>query len=370
MPESAFQNNEAYAAAPRCSVAQETESPLFNAFQKVPTMLFSAPSLSSSRRLLLKGLAAPLAALALSSHAHAAFPDKPITLIVPFNAGTTPDIVSRLLAESVGRDIGQPVVVMNRVGASGIMGTQAVASASADGYTIGFANVATLAINQSLYQKLPYDADRQLAPITLIGGVQNVLAVRSSLGVKDVAGLIALAKQQPGKLTVGSGGNGTTGHLSAEMFKSMAGVSIVHVPYKGGLEADLALLRGEVDLVFENITSIAPHLKGDKLTALAVTGAARDSRLPKLPTLAETGLAGYQAVAWNGYVAPAGVDAKVLDFLNAAFNKALASPLVKQQLNAQAYEVNVGPRQQLFDLAKKERPVWAEVIKASGAKLD
>ena len=370
MPESAFQNNEAYAAAPRCSVAQETESPLFTAFQKVPTMSLFSVSVSTSRRLLLKGLAAPLAALALSSHAHAAFPDKPITLIVPFNAGTTPDIVSRLLAESVGRDIGQPVVVMNRVGASGIIGTQAVASAPADGYTIGFANVATLAINQSLYQKLPYDADRQLAPITLIGGVQNVLAVRSSLGVKDVAGLIALAKQQPGKLSVGSGGNGTTGHLSAEMFKSMAGVSIVHVPYKGGLEADLALLRGEVDLVFENITSIAPHLKGDKLTALAVTGAARDSRLPKLPTLAETGLAGYQAVAWNGYVAPAGVDAKVLDFLNAAFNKALASPLVKQQLNAQAYEVNVGPRQQLFDLAKKERPVWAEVIKASGAKLD
>lgn len=370
MPESAFQNNEAYAAAPRCSVAQETESPLFTAFQKVPTMSLFSVSVSTSRRLLLKGLAAPLAALALCSQAHAAFPDKPITLIVPFNAGTTPDIVSRLLAESVGRDIGQPVVVMNRVGASGIIGTQAVASAPADGYTIGFANVATLAINQSLYQKLPYDADRQLAPITLIGGVQNVLAVRASLGVKDVAGLIALAKQQPGKLTVGSGGNGTTGHLSAEMFKSMAGVSIVHVPYKGGLEADLALLRGEVDLVFENITSIAPHLKGDKLTALAVTGAARDSRLPKLPTLAETGLAGYQAVAWNGYVAPAGVDAKVLDFLNAAFNKALASPLVKQQLNAQAYEVNVGPRQQLFDLAKKERPVWAEVIKASGAKLD
>lgn len=312
----------------------------------------------------------PLAALALCSQAQAAFPDKPITLIVPFNAGTTPDIVSRLLADAVSRDIGQPVVVMNRVGASGIIGTQTVASAPADGYTIGFANVATLAINQSLYRKLPYDADRQLAPIALIGSVQNVLAVRSSLGVKDVAGLIALARQQPGKLTVGSGGNGTTGHLSAEMFKSMAGVSIVHVPYKGGLEADLALLRGEVDLVFENITSIAPHLKGDKLTPLAVTGAQRDSRLPGLPTVAETGLASYQAVAWNGYVAPAGVDAKVLDFLNAAFNKALASPLVKQQLNAQAYEVHVGPRQALFDLARKERPVWAEVIRRSGATLD
>ncbi|MCD2514247.1 Bug family tripartite tricarboxylate transporter substrate binding protein [Comamonas endophytica] len=330
---------------------------------------FSFSSLPS-RRLLLKSLAAPLAALALCGHAQAAFPDKPITLIVPFNAGTTPDMVSRLLAEAVSRDIGQPVVVMNRVGASGIIGTQAVANAPADGYTIGFANVATLAINQSLYKKLPYDADKQLAPVALIGSVQNVLAVRSSLGVKDVAGLVALAKQQPGKLTVASGGNGTTGHLSAEMFKSMAGVSIVHIPYKGGLEADLALLRGEVDVVFENITSIAPHLKGDKAVALAVTGAMRDPRLPHLPTLAESGLANYQAVAWNGYVAPAGVDAKVLDFLNAAFNKALSSPAVKQQLNAQAYEVHVGPRQALFELAKKERPVWADVIRRSGATLD
>jgi len=369
MRESCPQNNEA-GATHGCSAAQETETHQFTVFQKVPSMSFFPVSISASRRRLLKCMAAPLAALALCSHAHAAFPDKPITLIVPFNAGTTPDIVSRLLAEAIGRDIGQPVVVMNRVGASGIIGTQAVASAPADGYTIGFANVATLAINQSLYQKLPYDADKQLAPVALIGSVQNVLAVRSSLGVKDVASLVALARKQPGRLTVASGGNGTTGHLSAEMFKSMAGVSIMHIPYKGGLEADLALLRGEVDLVFENITSIAPHLKGDKLTALAVTGAARDSRLPQLPTLAESGLTSYQAVAWNGYVAPAGVDAKTLDFLNAAFNKALSSPAVKQQLNAQAYEVHVGPRQALFELAKRERPVWADVIRRSGAKLD
>ena len=230
--------------------------------------------------------------------------------------------------------------------------------------------MATLAINQSLYQKLPYDADTQLAPVALTGSVQNVLAVRSDLGVKDVAGLIAMAKKSPGKLTVASGGNGTTGHLSAEMFKTMAGVSIVHIPYKGGLEADLALMRGEVDLVFENITSIAPHLKSGKITALAVTGAARDSRLPELPTIAETGLKNYQAVAWTGYVAAAGVDPKILDTLNAAFNKALNSPAVKQQLASQAYEIHTGPRQDLFDLAKKERPVWADVIKKSGAKID
>jgi tripartite-type tricarboxylate transporter receptor subunit TctC len=324
----------------------------------------------SSRRWLLQALAAPLAALALCGHAQAAYPEKPITLIVPFNAGTTPDIVSRLLADAVGRELGQSMVVMNRVGASGIIGTQATIAAPADGYTIAYANVATLAINQSLYQKLPYDADTQLAPVALTGSVQNVLAVRSDLGVKDVAGLIAMAKKAPGKLTVASGGNGTTGHLSAEMFKTMAGVSIVHIPYKGGLEADLALMRGEVDLVFENITSIAPHLKSGKITALAVTGATRDSRLPELPTIAETGLKNYQAVAWTGYVAAAGVDPKILDTLNAAFNKALNSPAVKQQLATQAYEIHTGPRQDLFDLAKRERPVWADVIKRSGAKID
>jgi tripartite-type tricarboxylate transporter receptor subunit TctC len=319
----------------------------------------------------LQALAAPAAALALGAvQAQGAFPDKPITLIVPFNAGTTPDIISRLLADAVSRDIGQSVVVMNRVGASGIIGTQALIAAPADGYTIAYANVATLAINQSLYKKLPYDADKQLAPLALTGYVQNVLAVRADLGVKSVAELIALAKKNPGKLTVASGGNGTTGHLSAEMFKSMAGVSMVHIPYKGGLEADLALLRGEVDLVFENITSIAPHLKGGKIIPLAVTGATRDSRLPQLPTIAESGLAKYQAVAWTGYVAAAGVDPKILDFLNAAINKALASPAVKQQLESQAYEAHIGPRQALFDLAKKERPVWADVIKRSGATLD
>ncbi len=315
-------------------------------------------------------LVAPAAALLFASHAFAAYPDRPITLIVPFNAGTTPDIVSRLLADAVSRDIGQSVVVMNRVGASGIIGTQAMINSPADGYTIAYANVATLAINQSLYKKLPYDADRQLAPVALTGFVQNVLAVRKDLGVKNVAELVALAKKEPGKLTVGSGGNGTTGHLSAEMFKSMAGVFITHVPYKGGLEADLALMRGEVDLVFENITSIAPYLQSGKLTALAVTGAQRDSRLPNLPTMAETGLPKYAAVAWTGYVAPAATDPAILDFLNRAFNKALNSPEVKSKLAGQAYEIHTGPRQDLFDLAHKERPVWAAVIKSSGAAID
>ena len=308
--------------------------------------------------------------LLLSPHVFAAYPDRPITLIVPFNAGTTPDIVSRLLADAVGRDIGQQIVVMNRVGASGIIGTQAIVNAPADGYTIGFANVATLAINQSLYKKLPYDADKQLAPVALTGFVQNVLAVRKDLGVKTVAELVAKAKGAPGKLAVASGGNGTTGHLSAEMFKSMAGVSITHVPYKGGPEADLAVLRGEVDLVFENITSISSYLKNGSVVPLAVTGRQRDSRLPQLPTMAESGLKDYQAVAWTGYVAPAATDPQILDLLNRAFNKAVNSDAIKTRLADMAYEVTTGPRSALFDLAHKERPVWAGVIRASGATLD
>ncbi|WPB56846.1 tripartite tricarboxylate transporter substrate binding protein [Xylophilus sp. GOD-11R] len=319
---------------------------------------------------LVRRLALPAAALMLAGAAHAAFPDRPITIIVPFNAGTTPDILSRMLAEQVGRDIGQSVVVMNRVGASGIIGTQALINSPADGYTIAYANVATLAINQALYKKLPYDADKQLAPVALAGYVQNVLVVRPELGVKSVQELIALAKKKPGSLSVGSGGNGTTGHLSAEMFKSMSGTFMTHIPYKGGLEADLALIRGEIDVLFENITTIAPYIQSGKVIPLGVTGTKRDPTLPNMPTMAESGLKGYNAVAWTGYVAPAGVDPHTLDFLNKAFNNALNNPQLKARLAGMAFEVTAGPRSALFDLAHKERPMWADVVKRSGAAVD
>lgn len=319
---------------------------------------------------LLRGVALPAAALLLATSASAAFPDKPITIVVPFNAGTTPDLLSRVLADQMGRDLNQSVIVMNRVGASGIIGTQALIAAPADGYTIAYANVATLAINQALYKKLPYDADRQLAPVSLSGFVQNVLVVRPELGVKSVAELIALAKKKPGALSVGSGGNGTTGHLSAEMFKSMSGTFMTHIPYKGGLEADLALLRGEIDVLFENISTILPYIQTGKVIALGVTGSKRDPVLPTLPTMAESGLKGYNAVAWTGYVAPQGVDPAVLDTLNRSINNALNHPNVKSKLAAMAFEATPGPRNALWDLAHKERPVWADVVKRSGAAID
>ncbi|MET0186831.1 MAG: tripartite tricarboxylate transporter substrate binding protein [Achromobacter sp.] len=325
-------------------------------------------SYSTSR--LLRWLVAPLAAMLMGGAAAAAYPERPITIIVPFNAGTTPDILTRMLGDAMSRDLGQSVVVMNRVGASGIIGTQAVINAQPDGYTIGFANAATLAINQSLYKKLPYDADTQLQPVAETGSVQNVLAVRTALGVNSVAELIAYAKANPGKLTVGSGGNGTTGHLSAEMFKAMAGVSIMHVPYKGGLEADLALLRGEVDLVFENVASILPYLSNPSVKPLAVTGTVRDFTLPELPTMAESGLKGYQAVAWTGFVAPAAVDKKIADRLNQSVNKALETPEIQARLKSLAISVEPGPTDALFKRAVRERPIWAEAVRSSGAVVD
>jgi len=311
-----------------------------------------------------------VAAAALPVAAHAEYPDRPVTIVVPFNTGTTPDIVTRLLASVISKDTGGNFVVQNKVGASGIIGTQYVANQPADGYTLAFANVATLAINQSLYSKLPYDADKQLAPVALTGSVQNVLAVRPTLGVKTVADLIALGKKEPGKLVFSSGGNGTTGHLSAAMFGTMAGIKMMHVPYKGGVEADLAVLRGEADMVFDNISSIANFMDQGKVIPLAVTGATRDPLLPNLPTLDELGLKGYKAVAWTGYVAPAGTDPKILDWLNAAINKALAEPEVQAKLKTLAYVPVMKPRQALFDIAHEERPVWAKVIKDADVHID
>ncbi|WP_420225642.1 Bug family tripartite tricarboxylate transporter substrate binding protein [Pigmentiphaga litoralis] len=308
--------------------------------------------------------------LAAAASAFAVYPDHPVTIVVPFNTGTTPDIVSRVLAAEMARQTGGNYVVQNRTGASGIIGTQAVANATPDGYTIGFANVATLAINQGLYPKLQYDADKQLAPVALTGSVQNILAVRPGLNVKTLAELIALAKKEPGKLIVASGGNGTTGHLSGAMLSSMAGIDFLHVPYKGGVEANLAVMRGEADLVFDNISSMASFVSQGRVVPLAVTDLQRDASMPQLATMDEQGLKGYRAVAWTGYVAPAGTDPKVLDFLNTAINNALQAPEVQEKLKSLSYVPNIGPRQQLFDRAHAERPVWAQVIKQANVKLD
>ncbi len=244
-------------------------------------------------------LGAALATASLPRFARAAaWPDHPIRLVVPSAAGGSPDAICRIVATELGKSLGEPLVVDNKPGASGNIAMVDVAHATPDGYTLGYANVGTLSINKALFPKLPYDPDTQFTPVALLGFVQNALVVRNDLGVKDVKGLIALAKSKPGALSMGSSGSGTTGHLSGELFKSMTGTAIVHIPYRGSPQAIQDLMGGQVDLMFDNLSSITPHIKSGRLKALAVTGAKRSPLFPDLPTMAEAGVPGYDVVAW------------------------------------------------------------------------
>ena len=228
---------------------------------------------------------AGLPLLAAAGPARAAWPDKPIRLIVPFAAGGSPDVICRLLGGELTKALGQTVLIDNKPGASGNIGTQELVRAAPDGYTLGYANVGTLSINFSLFATLPYQRDTQLLPVAMMGFVQNALVVRKDLGVKSVAELIALARSRPGKLSIGSAGNGTTGHLGGELFKSQTKTFIVHVPYRGSPQAIQDLIGGQVDLMFDNLSSIGPHIRQGRVTALAVSGSRRSPAFADLPTL-------------------------------------------------------------------------------------
>ncbi len=324
---------------------------------------------SNQRRRLLTASAALLATPGVSWAQ--AYPAKPIRLIVPSAAGGSPDAICRALAVELAKGLGQAVVVDNKPGASGVIGTLEVTRAAPDGYTLGYANVGTLSINQSLLTgNLPYDADKQLVGLGLLGHVQNALVVRTELPVKTVAELIAYAKQRPGKLSMGSAGNGTTGHLGGELFKEMAGVFVVHVPYRGSPQAIQDLMGGQVDLMFDNLSSIGSHIRSGRVRALAVSGDARSPQFPELPTMAEAGVKGYATVAWGGLVAPAATPPDIVARLHNEINKALASKTLRDLYAPLAFEVTSGPPTALFDRAKRERPMWAQVVKRSGASVN
>ena len=321
------------------------------------------------RRLLLTGVATALAAP--SSAWAQSYPTKPIRLVVPSAAGGAPDAICRALAVDLAKALGQPIIVDNKAGASGVIGLQEVVRALPDGHTLGYANVGTLAINQSLLgSALTYDADKQLVGLALLGHVQNALVVRPDLPVKSVAELIAYAKQRPGKLSMGSAGVGTTGHLGGELFKEMAGVFIVHVPYRGSPQAIQDLIGGQVDVMFDNLTSIAPHIRSGRVRALAVSGAVRSPQFADLPTMQEAGLKGYATVAWGGLVAPAGTPADIVTRLNTEINKALATKALRDTYAQMAFEPTPGPAAALFERAQRERPLWAQVVKRSGASVN
>ena len=260
------------------------------------------------------------------------YPSKPIRLVVPFPPGGSLDVVARAIGQKLTEVWGQPVVIDNRPGAGGNIGADLVAKSAPDGYTILEGALSTHAVNVSLYSKLPYDPVKDFAPITLVAITPNVLVVNPSFSVNSVPELVAYAKAHPGKLSFGSGSNGSAGHLAGELFKTEAGVDMVHVPYKGGAPALQALLAGDTQLMFDNLANSTPQLKAGKLKALAVTTAKRSALAPELPTLAETGLPGFDIYTWWGFMAPAGTPKEIVTKWNAEVKRILGTPEMKAVL--------------------------------------
>ncbi len=326
-------------------------------------------SLSCTRRLAVGALAGGLLAAAGVS-AQPAYPSKPITIIVPFSAGGTTDILARIVGQALSTELGQPVVVDNRAGAGGNIGAQAAAKAVADGHTLFMGTVGTHAINASLYKKLPYDPVKDFAPLTRVANVPNLLVANPAQPYKSVAELIAYAKANPGKVNFGSSGNGSSIHLSGELFNSLAKVDMQHVPYKGSAPAVSDLLGNQIGIMFDNMPSAISHVRSGKLRALAVTTAKRSPELPQVPTIAEAGVPGYEATSWFGLFAPAATPAPVVARLNAAIVKVLGQPEVKKKIGEQGAEVYSEKPEQFAAFIQKEAVKWGKVVRDSGASLD
>jgi len=309
------------------------------------------------------------AALALPAVAFA-FPERPVTFIVPFPPGGATDIVSRQLATQVAPRLGQPVVIENRAGAGGTIGTAAVAKAAPDGYTIGLATTSAVAIAPSVYRDLPYDSSKAFAPVIEIARGPYILSVRAGLPVQNVNELIAHAKQNPGKLNFGSPGKGTTHHLSTELLRQVAGLDMVHVPYKGGGPAWAALVAGEIDVLFDTMPQPIPIWKSGKARALGVSGARRLAALPEVATFAEQGLKGVEPHFFFGVLAPAGTPAPVVARLHAAYAEALRSPELNEAFAKLAIEPSPGTSEAFATQLAAEIAHWREVVRKAGMKAE
>lgn len=303
------------------------------------------------------------------SRAQARFPDRPIRLIIPWAAGGPADGGFRILAESASKKLGQPIVVENKAGAGGVVGTNLIAKAAPDGYTIGTGNLAPMAVNPSLMKDMPYNPQKDLAPVILIENSPLVLSVNNELPVKTLADLIAMAKKQPGKLSFGSSGVGGAHHLSGEMFREQAKIDIVHVPYKGGSLAATDLMGGHISMMFEMGYSALPAIQGQKIHPIAVTSAQRLAVLPDVPTMAESGLPGFESYNWQGIVAPAGTPAPIIAKLNAEFNRILKEPDVQKAIADTGSQAGGGTPEEFGAFIKSETAKWAQVIKAGNIQL-
>jgi len=316
------------------------------------------------------GYSATALAQPASTGSGQAYPSKPIRLVIPYPPGGGADTIGRPLAQKMSEKLGQQLVVENRGGANGNIGMEHVARAAPDGHTIVLALTAQLAINPALYGKVPYDPVRDYAPITLFGTGTYILVVHPSLPVKSVKDLIALAKAQPGQIAYSSSGNGSGGHLAAELLNSMAGIKMLHVPYKGGGPALVDLIAGQVQVLFSTQLASWPHIQSGRIRALAVSTAKRPASIPDLPTVAEAGLPGYDAGVWYGILAPAGTPREIIARLNAEIVRALNAPDFRKFLVGNAIDPIGSPPEELGQYIKSELVKWARVVKDAGVRVD
>ena len=306
----------------------------------------------------------------VTAAAFAAYPEKPIRFVIPSAAGGSPDILMRVMTQQLSAQMGVAFVVENKPGASFTLGTMDVVKAAPDGYTLGYGNIVSLAINRSLLAKVPYEVEKDLTLVSNCVRVFNLLAVNNKLPAHSVNDLVEYAKRNPGRLVMASGGNGTTGHLGGELFKAMTGTFILHVPYRGSPQAINDLMAGEVHLMFDNISSIGAHARAGRVRGIAVSGPRRSPLFPDLPTLHEAGVKGYETVAWGGVIAPANLPRDIVTRLHAEIRKALASPFVLERFKQLDTEADGGTPEEFLALVRSEAPKWADVVRRSGAKVD
>jgi tripartite-type tricarboxylate transporter receptor subunit TctC len=310
------------------------------------------------------GFASPAAGAA------AAWPERPLRYVIPSAVGGGPDVAARIVMAELSRQIGQQVIVDNRPGGSGTIGTDIIAKATPDGYTIGHGNILTMAIGRSVLPRLPYDLDRDIRPVVHMYGTPNLLAVTPSLPAHSVQELIGLAKKKPDALLYASTGSGSSIHVGMELFKLMTGTRIVHVPFKAATIAITDLIAGRVHMMADNINSIGPHVKAGRLRGLAVTSGKRVPAFANLPTVAEAGVPGFDVAAWAGVVVPAGVPKAIVARLNAEVNKALASPAAGGRLPDLGLQLAGGTPEQFAAHIRNETARWADVVKRAGVKVD
>jgi tripartite-type tricarboxylate transporter receptor subunit TctC len=332
---------------------------------------------ATHRRRLIQAAALGLASLAAPSvlAQSASWPNKPVRIVVPFAPGGTTDILARAIAPELSKAFGQSFIIENRAGAGGNLGAEQVAKSAADGYTLLMGTVGTHGINRALYDKLAYDPIKDFVPITLVAAVPNVMVVNAdkarAAGIHTVQDFIRIARSQPGKLNMASSGNGTSIHLAGELFKSMTGTFMVHFPYRGSSPALLDMVAGTMDVMFDNLPSSMPHIRSGKLKALAVTSSQRSSALPEVPTIEEAGgLKGYEASSWFGLLAPAGTSPEIVGRIQREVARSLNDPGIKEKLQAQGALPSGNTPQEFARLIDAEHAKWAQVVKASGAKVD